>query len=387
MRYTRLLIGLAVIVLALLVITYEQMAGASADAVVNARLSTLRSPIAGAVEMPPRALGASVTIGEEMASVTDPMVDNIRLNDLVMERGFAAVEVDRLEQLLGDLSKQISALDMRGASYRSNRLEEIETRLSHARARLQLLEKGSAEGGLVAGLLEEGQSGDQGDPQVNGIALEYARERVAVLEIALRGARTGVFLGDGYNDAPYSEQRRSELEVMREGLLADHQNAAGRLVVIEERLAQERLRASRLGRGAIKSTTNGQLWEALVASGEIVQRGQDVLRLMNCDSAIVTLSVTESVYNDLTVGQSAVFRLSGDGRSFPASVIRLAGAGAGTIYQNLAVAPSQKHLERYDVAIMVPALREQPELRCAVGRTGRVFFDRRPLDWLRGLWR
>jgi hypothetical protein len=26
-------------------------------------------------------------------------------------------------------------------------------------------------------------------------------------------------------------------------------------------------------------------------------------------------------------------------------------------------------------------------LGCAIGRTGRAFFDTRPLDWLRELWR
>ena len=51
----------------------------------------------------------------------------------------------------------------------------------------------------------------------------------------------------------------------------------------------------------------------------------------------------------------------------------------------LAVAPSNKHLERYDIALLVPALRENTNLRCTVGQTGRVFFEARPLDWLRGV--
>ena len=40
----------------------------------------------------------------------------------------------------------------------------------------------------------------------------------------------------------------------------------------------------------------------------------------------------------------------------------------------------------YDVALIVPGLNQHPELGCAVGRTGRVFFDARPLDWLRGIF-
>ena len=387
MRYSRLFIGFALILLALWVIVSEQMAGASADAVVNGRLNTLRSPIAGQLSMPPRALGSSVRLGEELVAVTDPLVDKIRLEDLAMERGFAEAEVARLTLHIERATAQIEALEARRQAFSVERVSEIETRLSHARARLDLLERGLLGEGLVAGLIEEGQSGDQGDPQVQSIALEYARERVAVLEITLRSAKSGVFLGDGYNDAPFSEQRRIELETLRSGLDADWANAKARLVTIDARILRERERTTLLAGAALNSTANGQVWEILAANGETVQRGQDVLRLLDCDSTLVTVSVTESVYNRLTVGEAAVFRLSGDGRTFAASVIRLAGPGAGTIYQNLAIAPSQRHLERYDVALVVPSLREKPELRCAVGRTGRAFFDSRPLDWLRDMWR
>lgn len=146
------------------------------------------------------------------------------------------------------------------------------------------------------------------------------------------------------------------------------------------------MRLNLLSGAAVQSTANGQLWEILAADGEIVQRGQDVLRLADCDRVIVTLSVSENVYNRLKIGDSAAFRLSGDGRSFVGTIIRLAGSGAATVYENLAVAPSQRHLERFDVALLVPALRNDADLRCAIGRTGRAFFEARPLDVLRGWW-
>lgn len=387
MRYSRLFIGLAIIMLALWVIISEQMAGASANAVVNARLSTLRAPVAGQISMPPRALGSSIRLGEELASVVDPLVDNVRLHDLTMERGFAAAEIARLSLHIESVVAQIKDMEARLNAYQSARIGEIETRLSHARARLNLLERGLADNGLVTDLLEEGQAGDQGDPRIKGIALEYARERVAVLQIALRAAQSNVFVGDAYNDAPFSEQRRVELETVHYGLSADLANATARLDAVEARVLQERGRTTLLSGAPLNSNANGQVWEILAAGGETVQRGQDVLRLLDCDSTIVTVSVTESIYNRLTIGEAAVFRLSGDGRSFPASVIRLAGSGAETVYQNLAIAPSQRHLERYDVALVVPTLREEADLRCAVGRTGRVFFDGRPLDWLRDVLR
>lgn len=388
MRYLRLVAGLVIIAFALWIIVGEQMSGASADAVVNARLTTLRAPIAGKVSMPPRALGSSVNAGEEVASVTDALVDSIRLNDLAMERAFAEGEVARVEALIAGAEETGTVLAARTEQYRSERIAEIEARLRHAQERLRLIEQaGSAAGaGAVGGLVEEGQAGSRDGPILPGVALEYARERVEVLEIALRAARAGVFLGDGYNDAPFSEQKALELKATQADLAADLARARARLAAIDARVAGERVSVNRLTSAAIVATVHGQVWEVLAADGEFIQRGQDVLRLIDCGSAIVTASVSESVYNRLKIGDPATFRLSGDGQIFEGSVIRLAGSGAATLYRNLAIAPSARHLERYDVALLVPALGADPGLRCAVGRTGRVFFESRPLDWLRDLW-
>ena len=219
------------------------------------------------------------------------------------------------------------------------------------------------------------------------LALNYAAEKVAALEIAVRAARSGVYLGDGYNDSPNSEQRVVELQTTLDGLKSDVIAAAGRKLAIERRIKFEQLRSSRLQTVTLKSTVNGILWDYLTSDAETVQRGQDVMRFVDCDSAVVTASVAENVYRRLSAGQSATFRMSGDSIILPATVTRLAGPGAQAIYGNLAVAPSKQHLERFDVTLLVPALRDKQDLRCAIGRTGRVFFDTRPLDWLRGFWR
>ena len=214
------------------------------------------------------------------------------------------------------------------------------------------------------------------------LELEDARQRATMAEIALSSAREGVFLGDGYNDAPYSEQQSTELSLRLALLQAELAGEEDRAVAIDERLGAERLRVNRLGSSELVSNVDGRVWEVLAGSGETVQRGQDIMKLIDCEATIVTLSVSEGVYNRLSVGDSAVFRASG-GRTFAATITRLAGSGAETIYRNLAIAPSERHLQRYDVTLLSPELRESADLGCAVGRTGRVFFEPRPLDFLR----
>ena len=76
-----------------------------------------------------------------------------------MERGFAEAEVARLSLHIERATAQIAALEARRQADSLERVSEIEPRLSHARARLGLIESGISGDGAVAGLVEEGQSG------------------------------------------------------------------------------------------------------------------------------------------------------------------------------------------------------------------------------------
>lgn len=375
MRITRLVVGAAVIAVALWIIIAEQMAGASANAVVNARLSTLPAPIAGEVEMPDRALGGTTAEGEVVASVVDRRADAIRLNDLEMEREFAVAEVARLEALVAETRDTMAALERRSDRFTERQIAELELRLAHARDRLRLLG--------VDDQRAEPEETLAGDPA--SLEQSRIREEVDVLENALAAARAGVFIGDGYNDAPNAQQRRVELETVLAGLQADFRAAQSRVAALDARVEAEQVAVNRLAAAEIRSTVDGQVWEVLAADGERLQRGEPVLRLVDCRSLFVTLSVTETVYNRLRIGDAAEFRLAASGDVYPGTVTRLAGSGAATVYSNLAVAPSQRHLERYDVALSVPGLLADPDLQCPVGRTGRAFFETRPLDWFRTL--
>ena len=387
MKIFRIIIGLAAIVFALWVIVGEQMSGASADAVVNAPVVTIRAGTAGDLTLPDREFGARVEAGETIAQVIDPRVDRIRLDDLAMELDFARAETTRTEADLAATRALREALLDRTETFRSARIEELETRLDHARSRLDLLENGAGTDATRQRLrdaVDDTPDRLPAEPILDALALDHARERVAVLEIALRAAQDGVFLGDGYNDSPNAEQRATELESQIAQLENSLTEAQARQTAYANRLSRAQVQVNQQGGGDITAPVNGRYWEVLQADGVNVQRGDPILRLLDCDHVIVTLSVTERIYNTLTVGDTAEFRLAGSAQVFDATVARLAGSGAATIYEHLAVAPSQRHLERYDVTLLVPGLATDPDLACAIGRTGRAFFDRRPLDWLRG---
>ncbi|MBX3573203.1 MAG: HlyD family efflux transporter periplasmic adaptor subunit [Mesorhizobium sp.] len=377
MRFTRLIIGFLVIFVAVAIIASEQLAGASADAVINARLTTIRAPIAGTLSSQRRPLGSKVALGEQLGSLQDNLVDGIRLGDLVREREAASADIKRVEEGIAAIEVAIESLEKRIQIYRSERLRQLEAAAQSATSLKEL-----AEGRAQAGALGDSPAGRR----IAELELEDARQRAIMAEIALASARQGVFLADGYNDAPFSEQQSLDLSLRLSLLRAELAGEAARAAALDERIAGERLRVNRLGSAELVSNVEGRLWEVLAGSGETVERGQDILKLIDCEATIVTLSVSEGVYNRLKVGDNAVFRTGGEGRTFAGTITRLAGSGAGTIYRNLAIAPSERHLQRYDVTLLSPSLRDDPDLGCAVGRTGRVFFEARPLDFLRRFW-
>ena len=389
MKYGRLILGLVAIVVAVWIIVGEQMSGATADAVVNAPIVTVRATVAGNLTVPTRQLGGRITQGEVLASIQDPVVDRIRLDDLLMEARLEEATRVQIEALLSDTQAIRDTLVARTAIFREERLQELRTRLAHAEARLAILNaQGAFPDDDQQSLLDavgDGTDRLPGEPRLDALVLDHARERVAVLQIALRAAEQNVFLGDGYNDAPNAEQRAIELESEIAALQSRLIEAQERSAAVRERADRERLRVNSLTGGDVSSPVTGLLWEVLQANGVNVQRGDPLLRLVDCQGAVVTASVTEGVYNALSIGDAAKFRLAGASSVYDATVARLAGSGAETIYRNLAVAPSQRHLERFDVALIVPQLAQSGPEACMIGRTGRAFFDARPLDAFRRL--
>jgi multidrug resistance efflux pump len=381
MRLTRLIIGFLVIVVAIGIIASEQLAGASADAVVNARLTTVRAPIAGTLTSQRRALGTSVTSGESLGTLQDPLVDGVRLDDLVREQQGIAAEILNLEQSIAAVEKALGSLAARTRIYREERLRQLEAAVRSSAALKALAEERAKTRSAIGSARARSATQRSAD-----LELEDAQQRAIIADIALEAARKGVYVGDGYNDAPYSDQQTVELSLRLSILKAELASARARSDALSQRVDAERVRLSRLASAELVSNVRGRVWEVIAGSGETVQRGQDIMKLVDCDSTIVTLSVSESVYNGLKAGDSAVFRAGDDGRTFAGTVTRLAGSGAATVYRNLAIAPSARHLERYDVSLLSPALNEDSGLGCAVGRTGRVFFEARPLDFLRNLW-
>jgi multidrug resistance efflux pump len=365
MRFSRLVIGVLVIAGALWVIVSEQMAGASADAVLNAQIAEVRTPISGTMRDSDIGLGARVASGVALATVIDPVPDDMRLEDLILQRDLAHIRRKTLEARQEQLTAELESLKQRVDLYARLSRDDASARLAEARERLRLMAE--AEDGY--------------DP----IDLSRAREEAVTLQTDLDGVEQGVFIRGGYNDGPHAEQKALEITSTLDAMAVELDGVTSEIAALTRRIDTERVRVGRQSAVALTSPVDGIVWERLAVNGAHVVRGATVLRLADCANTFVTLSVTQTVFNRLQPGATTTFRFDGSGEVLTGTVSRLAGTSASGFYGSLAVAPTQRHLERADVMLTLPDLQNYPELRCAIGRTGRAFFETRPLDWLRNL--
>jgi multidrug resistance efflux pump len=389
MKLARLIIGLVLLVGGLYVIIGEHFAGTSADATVNARLYVVRAPIEGRVTLAVKSIGARVSPGELVAEVTDERFDTARLLELERDRDYQRIELKRIAGLRDALSLSRAGFDAQSADYQRGRIRQIEARIAETKATQDgaaaRLREADAEFKRASELSNRGvQTAANLDRaratfDVAQQELESAQQRVNYFETELASARAGVFIGESYNDAPFSTQRIRDLDQRLAELYVDEEQVKARTTQFDRQIDAERLRVNRLTSATLNARVSSVVWDFLVDDGEHARRGQDLIKLVDCNSLVVTAGVSEALYDGLSIGAPVQFRLFGDDRIFDGTVTRLGGSGASSLYANLAVGPSPQHLQRFDVTVTIPELAQQPDLACAVGRTGRVIFSGGPI--------
>jgi multidrug resistance efflux pump len=325
--------------------------------------------------------------------ITDNQFDNARLIDLERTRSTMEADLARLRAQSAAVDEARKILEAQAKSYQEGRVRQIRSRIAEAQtavnsaeARFREAESAlertrelSSRGVQTAITLDRAKA--QYDVAQQDIA--STRERITYLSAELSSAQNGVFIGDSYNDAPFSIQRIREFDLRLAELKAEAENVSRRLNLTAEQIAAERVRINRLTSAELSVQSPGIVWNFLASSGEHVNQGQDLVRFVDCSAVMVTASVSESVYSTLRVGMPAQFRLIGNDRVLQGTITRLGGSGAAGLYSTLAIGPSPEHLTRFDVALSIPELASDPDLSCAVGRTGRVVFMGGPLAGIR----
>lgn len=356
----------------------------SVEAVINSRVVTLRAPIDGKV-VTAQSLSnrGEIAFGAVILHVANIRADRRHLDDL--RRQLARLQNDRpgLAKKL-DFTRQLQQeLAVVAERFKEGRLRQLEARIAEQKSLIEAAiarrEEAAAAVERATSLVRSGSvtsvdlarlSRDRTVAEQTEIG---ARNRLAASEVELIFAKLGTFLGDSYNDRPSSIQREEEMRQRADTLSADIATADAEIEWLKNEIIHAQLSYDAMANAPVTSPIDGRIWEIMTSSGEDVQAGQPLLRILDCSNAVVTANVTEAVYNDLTVGAKATFRLAAGGPDMEGTIVNLTGsAGAAA---NLAINPDTLSKEPFRVAVSVPQL-TQPDKGCTVGRTGRVIFSK-----------
>jgi cellulose synthase (UDP-forming) len=196
-------------------------------------------------------------------------------------------------------------------------------------------------------------------------------------EVELEAARRGEYVGDTYNDRPSSLQQADELSIRIAEAEAELTSRDQRLAKLRAELDAEAAHYSELSTAVLTSPIDAQVWEVLVSPGEEVRKGQDLLRLLDCSGAVVTVTVRESVFNQLRIGDKALFRFSSQSGGHDGTIVRMSGVAAPP--DNLAIQPSGLSSGGYRIAVSGPRPRVDT-VRSRPHRNGRI----QRFSWVHG---
>jgi len=354
----------------------------SVEAVVNSHLITLRSPIEGtiATQLDNLSVGGDVVGRTILFTIENSRSEHPRIDDLRRRIGATSDELLVDEKRLVETQALFAQMSRIAGEFRDARMEQLQatiaaqrSEIAASRAKLvQLNARLKRQSTLFStnvvpqAKIEEAQR----DQRVASLEVTTLERRIKVAQIELKALKSDMFVGDNYNDMPYSAQQSYILRQKVTDLKArifSNERLTDRLRV---ELADEEKRARQLARADIVLPRRSRVWEVLTAQGEQVTRGQELIRLVDCSLPVVTAAVTETVYNSLSIGAPASFRYRQTGEELPGNVVQLTGVASATA--NLAIMPNALTKESYRVMVKVPGLANRAD--CAIGQTGRVIF-------------
>ena len=357
------------------------LATTSVEALVNARVETIRSPIEGVVASAPD-VGRdwNATSPAPRLRIVDPLADHARLEDL--RRQYQALESQ--SRLLARQSELASAalqtLEAQIEKFRAGRLKLLDARMAAQTAEHETAAAKASQAAAAKRRTDElrgsgtatAAEGDRTHFEwVAASAAETAAERrLEETRIERDAIAQGVFVGDSYNDSPSSEQRAAELRLRAGELDAQAAAVQSQKKLLGDQIADEEARYRERTEVLLDLPASGRVWEMLTGPGERVGKGQDLMRVLDCSHPLVSANVDESVYNRLEVGGRATFRPSqGGGRQYDGVIVNLTGAAAAS--GNFAIPPMAMRKSPFYVTVAVNGMDEGG---CSVGRTGTVTF-------------
>ena len=369
----------------------------SSQAVVNAPLNTVLSPMQGHItrRSPPAGTGiasGAPLVGVEIEERDRRYLEQLRARLALIDESLASIDAETAE--LAALEGIMSA---RIANYRSRMIDRMAAEKREAQAELAAA-RARRDNSLATLQRTEAlrQSGHATATRTDADATVYAgaeadvartRARLDRIEVETSAIEAGVFVQEGWNDVPYSQQRLDGIALQTVSLATERRRLAGERQGVAGQIAEEERLVTQREAFAPVAASSGVVWKESGAVGETVVPGDVLIQTVDCDARFVEVTLAERHFTSIRPGGAAWVQLKGGSEPVVARITAVLGAGAKFDHPRLAAAVTEAKPDQLRVLVSLAdtGLDDEPGAFCHVGRTAEVRFERKDVGQLRRL--
>lgn len=359
------------------------------SAFVNAELVRVAAPISGRLTRNLPGKGDYIKEAAEVPLVASLSPDRRHLFELDRQRAVASERAELAQRQLAEINDFNRELANRTEAYRAGTIERLTQEIKETTAErtgcLAELKQRQEVGSRMEQLVKSGTASEIRTAEVLAVQeaastrCAMAEARLQRLQVELDSANSGVFLRDGANDVPYSQQQRDRLLLRRQELEAQVLEETSRSARIAAEIKEERDRIDRLSNVELFLPANHVVWAVTASPGSAVTEGQALLDLASCGQRFVAVELPEREFEQITVGDTAAVRLIGSDIWYQGVVRQVRGSAARTDDRLLAAQVPVPNPGRITVEVGLPPQDSSAQQGgfCNIGRLADVRFTRR----------
>lgn len=287
------------------------------DGVVHAPTVTMYAPASGLLELSSNEnsivahgdLVAKILAGDKRPPSVAPIGENrsMALRD----------QIATLEGIEANLDSNLASYTRSRASYLEAQMEQASAIHDSLQIGVEEKEKSvnRARRLAVSGHISSSDVETQeAELRRSRLDLQSAGAKLRSAQIELAAAKNGTFIGEGYNDVPFSSQRKIDVELRITELKRELQE-----------IGEESSRIAEVDSSAtLNSPVDGRLWRMNYAEGQFVEVGSPIAQLVNCKRLTAEIELPARYFDQLDEGDTAFLQLAGSSERVATRISRLA---------------------------------------------------------------
>jgi multidrug resistance efflux pump len=387
-------IGLGIALIAAVVLLPAMASFQSINAIVNTHYVVVKSPIEGALNGFSKMPGQPIEQGEELVRISNTRFKESAVNEMAVEQKTLAERSLGLQRHLKNLQQLQKDLQNRVSVHRTHEFLRLEEQLAQAKSEKKAQESLIREQQLIAQrnalLLKENfissaqSEASQYALEVTQSRLDIFQARIRLLETEKQAVQSFVYLGEGRNDVPYTQQRLDDVRLQITEVAARLRENEQRSADIQWQISKERDNMAVSREVLLQSPSKGVLWRKFGSNGTEVVIGTDLAHVITCEHLFLDVAVPESSLESFQIGKPVQYRLIGTNQWLTGHIQAVTGSG-NNLQDVTLVAQLQR--EKKDARIFVKIdssdLNKPQENLCYAGRKVDV---KVPREWRPSVW-